>query len=78
MTAKKRRMKLGKAIRRETGLPLPVCMTAAKLIDRAREREVETTEITRDASHPVRCGDGCCFVARELVGPRGSYRYSWT
>lgn len=76
MTAKKRRMKLGKVIRRETGLPLPVCMTAAKMIDRDKGEELQWTAATEEFVQSIKCGDGCCCFGRELVGPRGSYRFA--
>lgn len=89
MTAKKRRRNLGKKIRQETGLPLPVCMRAAKLIDRGDSTDMIYGRRTPDGEWrvPVQfiglvqtnffsCGPECCGSnGYKLVGPRGSYAF---
>jgi hypothetical protein len=76
MTAKKRRRNLGKTIRQKTGLPLPVAMRAAKLIDRGDRWDLSTHPLTMDHTKAVSfsCGPECCgFKGYVLVGPRGEY-----
>lgn len=77
MTAKKRRRNLGKRIRQETGLSLPVCMRAAKLIDRGESGyELSTHPLIGSHVSGVNfpCGPECCgFRGYILSGPRGEY-----
>lgn len=72
-TLKRMRVKLGKAIRRQTGLKLPVAMRAAKLIAGFRAYEMDSSEMFTIRKHY--CGDGCCYLGAEIVGPKGSYEY---
>lgn len=87
MTSKKRRRNLGKTIRQETGLPLPIAMRAAKLIDRGDGTVMVYGRRTPDGEWrvPVQfiglasvsyfgCGPECCGSnGYKLVGPRGEY-----
>ena len=62
---------LGKLIRRETGLPLPIAMRAAKLIVRGRQWDI-SDEIR--LPRWFGCGPDCCgFAGYKLVGPRGEW-----
>ncbi len=90
-TVKKRARNRGKVIRRETGLPLPVCMRAAKLIERGRGCDIIygilNTETNVRAFAPIfegvvkanyfSCGAECCGSnGYKLKGPRGEYVFS--
>lgn len=80
MTSKKRRFRLGKRIRLETGLPLPVCMRAAKLIDRGDSLDIIYGNLTIfsgvTATSYFSCGPDCCGPeGYKLVGPRGEFRF---
>ena len=79
MTIKKRARARGKRIRQETGLPLPIAMRAAKLLERGRGYDL--------ISHPLieshvkynyfSCGPECCGSnGYKLVGPRGEYVFN--
>ena len=90
MTAKKRRRQLGRKIRKETGLPFPVCMQAAKLIARGDSMTivygrrtpdnewrvpVEFLGLAKTAYFP--CGPDCCGpCGYKLVGPKGEFEFS--
>lgn len=70
-TFKSQGRKLGKLIRKETGLPLPIAMRAAKLIVRGRVWDIVS-------EHRVPrffdCGPDCCgFKGYVLSGPKGEY-----
>lgn len=76
MTAKKRRRNLGKTIRQKTGLPLPIAMKAAKLIDRGCGYDLISHPLTEQHVKAVSfsCGPECCgFRGYILSGPRGEY-----
>jgi len=80
MTAKKRRRNLGKRIRQETGLPLPVCMRAAKLIDRGDGYDMVYKDMPLFSgcvqTNYFFCGPECCGSnGYKLVGPRGEYNF---
>jgi hypothetical protein len=63
---------LGKLIRKETGLALPLAMRAAKLIVRGRE-----WDISSELRFPryFGCGPECCgFEGWVLRGPKGDYK----
>ena len=90
MTAKKRRQKLGKKIRKETGLPLPTAMRAAKLIDRGdgvtmvygtrtpdNEWRVPVMFIGLITHSYFSCGPTCCGSnGYKLNGPKGSFVFN--
>lgn len=80
MTAKKRRKILGKRIREATGLSLPVCMRAAKLIDRGDAMDIiygKSLLFSGLAQTSFfSCGPDCCGPSGyKLVGPRGEYQF---
>lgn len=83
MSVKSKGRRLGKAIRRATGLPLPEAMGIAKLVVRERQYDalakfpdtVKRTETT--------CSDGCCYTPEYVItGPKGNivtdYSMSYT
>lgn len=78
MTRKKRIRKLGKEIRKVTGIKLPVAMMAAKLIVQERHFDLQYHETTRADVHqlPFWCGWECCGGSGkfQLVGPKGIYK----
>lgn len=76
MTIKKQARAKGKEIRRITGLPLPVCMRAAKLIVRDRRYDILGKKIFNEhvTSVPFWCGYECCGTKGYiLVGPKGEF-----
>jgi hypothetical protein len=90
MIAKKRRRRLGKKIRQETGLPFTVCMQAAKLIDRGDSMTIVYGRRTPDNEWrvPVEfiglakvsffpCGPECCGSnGYDLIGPKGKFHFN--
>jgi hypothetical protein len=78
-TTKKRARTLGKKIRLETGLALPIAMRAAKLIERGRGIDILYHATLSEFAHPTyySCGPECCGSnGHKLVGPRGEYPFS--
>lgn len=78
MTRKRKAQKLGKEIRKATGIKLPVAMRAAKFIIQNRAFELKYAEITRPfvRSLPFKCGWECCGESgnMEIFGPKGTFQ----
>lgn len=77
MTKRKARIKLGKQIRKATGLPLPLAMLAARKVYR-----FEGFTLLSDprfagfiARRPLCRYDGCCGYSYILAGKSGEYRF---
>jgi hypothetical protein len=67
----------GRKIRKATGLPLPVCMRAARFIARCDNYKVREHPLTSQHVVGVEFGCECCGTSHyELVGPRGAYGIS--
>lgn len=76
-TKKKQRVKLGREIRRATGIKLPLAMYAAKRIIRGDSYDVKYDDrFAPFVKYVPLCGDGCCGTAAYLEGPRGRYQHS--
>jgi hypothetical protein len=78
MLRKYQARKIGKEIRKATGLPLPVCQRAGNLI--VRDRAIEMLSLPMFSGHievtVFPCGMDCCGVdGHVLSGPKGSYRF---
>jgi hypothetical protein len=75
-TLKKRGRDLGKIIRRETGVPLPVAMQAGKLLVRDRRYDIiyDGKSIFAGYTRSVVYCECCGPDHHLLVGPRGEYR----
>lgn len=70
MTRKKQARIIGKAIRKATGLKLPIAMRLGKFLSQGRSYDIPQ----EFCSIRIQCGDGCC-QCRELIGPKGTYSY---
>lgn len=76
MTTKKSKMLLGKKIRKETGLPLPLAMRAAKKVYARKAGELLTDpRFAGFVRIREACADGpaCCGYEYYLLGKRGDY-----
>ncbi len=75
-TLAKQSKKLGKAIRKATGIPLPNAMTYAKKLVRNDGYVI----LNKEFVHSIRvelCGDGCCTEYRnKIIGPKGEYVFT--
>ncbi len=73
MSIKSKGRKLGRQVRKETGLPFPIAMRAGKLL--ARNRMWELSQHETFQSIPFDCGLECCGPSHyAIVGPKGQYR----
>lgn len=76
MTKRKARVKLGKAIRKATGLPLPLAMLAARKVYRHEVAALlSDLRFAGFISRYALCGDGCCGYGYLLAGKSGEYRF---
>ena len=78
MTRKKQRTALGRVIRRETGIPFPLAMLAAKKFVSGSRTDLKFDErFTPFVRHFDICGDKwCCGTEAFIVGPKGRYESS--
>jgi len=68
--------KLGKLIRRETGIPLPVAMRMGKLFARFRDWELESNDAMRPYLQSIYSGCTCCGVIGMMIkGKKGSIEF---
>lgn len=80
MTIKKSKMLLGKQIRKQTGLPLPLAMRAAKKLYARKHYELfNDSRFAGFISSRAICpdGPGCCGSVHYFVGKRGEYLFSY-
>jgi hypothetical protein len=75
MTKKKQRTALGRVIRRETGIPFPLAMLAAKKFVAGMAFDLKYDErYDSFVKHENVCGDrDCCGTEAFLEGPKGRY-----
>lgn len=76
-TLKKQSRAKGKQIRKETGLPLPLCMRAGHKIVRGKGFDIKNLDWAKEhiEEKTIRCGDGCCVNwITSLVGPKGKFK----
>ncbi len=74
MSVKSKGRRLGRMIRRITGLPLPTCMGIGKMVAQGKdEYDIEQKFPAHFTRSMWRCGDGCCSGSKfALKGPRGT------
>lgn len=76
MTKRKARMRLGKQIRKATGLPLPLAMLAARKVYRYEGSTLlSDPRFSGFITSLALCGDGCCGYRYILAGKSGEYRF---
>lgn len=69
--------KLGKLIRRETGIPLPIAMRMGKLFARARDWEIESKENLKPYVSAILSNCDCCgSIGMKIVGKKGELPYT--
>jgi hypothetical protein len=76
MTLKRKRVLLGKKIRKATGLLLPIAMRMGKLILRGTGYEIRNLYPSLVKLNMFPCGVECCGSnGYKIVGPRGEFGF---
>lgn len=79
MSIKSKGRKLGRMVRRLTGLPLPIAMKIGKMV--AQDKNAEDIQIKFPDILTIKqyvCGDKCCsYPIYTLTGPRDNFQANY-